>query len=50
MSKRKVIMPYECTMSMMMRRDQMPETFLYETVKSTNSIIDDPSAHVLEYR
>ena len=33
----------------MMWRLQMIDTGAYETVKSNTSIMDDPSAHVLEY-
>ena len=32
---------------MMIRRDLMPATGTYETVKSTHSRMDDPYTHVL---
>ena len=32
-----------------MQIELMPETGAYETMKSAPSIMDDPSAHVLEY-
>ena len=37
-------------MSVMMKRERMSTTGAYATMKSTPSIIDDPSAHVLQYR
>ena len=48
MSKTKIIKPYKDEMSMMMRRDLISETGAYETVKSTNSSMDDTCAHVIE--
>ena len=50
MSGTKIIKPYVDKISMIMRRDHMPETGAYDTVKSTPSSMDDPSVHVLEYR
>ena len=32
-----------------MRKERMPATGSYDTVKSNPSIMDDPSAHVMEY-
>ena len=49
MSKTRMIKPYADAMSMMMQREQMPATGEYETMKSNTSIMDDPSAHVMEY-
>ena len=37
-------------MLMMIQIYLMPETGVYETAKPTPSSMDDPSAHVLEYR
>ena len=34
----------------MMQRDLIPETGAYDTVKFNPSRMDDPYAHVLEYR
>ena len=36
-------------MAIMTQRDLMTEIGVYETVKSTPSSMDDPSAHFLEY-
>ena len=35
--------------SIMIQRERMPDTGAYDTLKSTPSMIDYPSAHVLEY-
>ena len=48
-SKKKITSPSEDSIVMMMQRERMPYTGEYETVKPTPSIVDDPSAHVLEY-
>ena len=48
MSKTKIIKPYEYAMTMIMQIYLMPSTGDYDTVKSTPSDMDDPSAHVLE--
>ena len=50
MSKTKIIRPSTDAISMMiMRREKIPSTGEYYTVKSTHSSTDDPSAHVLEH-
>ena len=48
-SKKKIIRPSADTISMMMQMEHMPDTGAYDTVNSTPSIMDDLSAHVLEY-
>ena len=48
MSKTKIIKPSEYAMEKIMQIDLMPSTGVYDTVKSSPSIMDDPSAHVLE--
>ena len=50
MSKTKIVKPSSDAMAMMMRRYIMPETGAYETVESTSSRMDYPSAYVIEYR
>ena len=50
MSKREIIMPSADAIAMMMWKDRIPDTGEYYTVKSTPSIIDDPFAHVLDYK
>ena len=47
-SKIKNINPFIDTFEMMIHRDIMSETGLYETVKSNPSIMDDPYAHFIE--
>ena len=49
MSKIKRIDTYEYAITMMIHRYIIPATSVYETVNSTPSIVDDPSAHVIEY-
>ena len=34
----------------MIQRETIPETGMYETVKSTPLIVDDQSTHAIEYR
>ena len=46
----KIMRPSADHIFMMLRREWMPATSTYDTMKSTPSIMDDPSAHVLEYR
>ena len=41
--------PSEDAIPIMMRRERMPATGEYDTVKSTPSIMDDTSAHFLDY-
>ena len=48
MSNIKIINPSEESMSIMMQRDLIPATGIYDTVKSTFSSMDDPYSHVLE--
>ena len=36
--------------TMMMQMDSMTATDSHDTVKSTTSIMDDPYAHVLDYK
>ena len=50
MSNTKRIKPSEDSIAMMIRRDLMPATGEYETVKSTTSILYDPYVNVLYYR
>ena len=50
MSKKKIIKPCTDAVAMMIQRDLIPETGVYETVKSTPSIMDNTYIHVLEYR
>ena len=50
MSKTKIMGPSADNVFMIMRREQIPYTGAYDTVKSTPSIMNDPSEHVLEYR
>ena len=49
-SKTKIISPSEDSIEIMMQRERIPATGAYDTVKSTPSIMDDPYAHVLEYK
>ena len=49
MSKTKIIRSYEDAISLIIRRERMPYTGAYDTVRSTTSIMNDPSEHVLEY-
>ena len=42
MSKTKTIRPSADAIAMMVRMELIPETVLYDTVKSTHSIMDDP--------
>ena len=50
MSKKKTIRPSAYEITMMMQREQMPYTSVYNTVKSITSSMYDPSVHVLGYR
>ena len=50
MSNTKMIKPSAAAMAMMIRRERIPATGAYKTVKSTTLIMDDTSVHVLEYR
>ena len=47
MSKTKNIKPYADAMAMMVRRDLIPETDVYETLESTPSRMDDSSSHLI---
>ena len=49
-SKTKRTRPSEDSIAMVVRRDWMPDTGEYYTVNSTPSIMDDPSAHILDYK
>ena len=49
MSKINIFRPSIYVMAMMIQREIMPATGVYETVKSNPSSMDDSSAHVLEY-
>ena len=49
MSKKKTN-PSADAIKMMIWRDVMPTTCAYDTLKSNAWSMDDPSAHVLEYR
>ena len=49
MSKTKIIKTSAEEMETMIQIYLMPATGAYETVKSKPSILDDPSAHVIEY-
>ena len=42
--------PSADAIAMMMQREQMTSTCAYGTVNSTPSIMDDTSAHVIEYK
>ena len=46
MSKTKIMRPSVDAISMIMQRERMPSTGYYDTVKSTPSSMDDPSAQV----
>ena len=46
----KVIMPYAYALVIIIQRDLILNTGVYEAVKSTPSSMDDPSTQVLEYR
>ena len=48
MSNKKIIKPYEDAMTIIMQIDLMPSTGDYDTLNSSPSRMDDPSAHVLE--
>ena len=48
MSNTKIMRSSADAIAMITRRDQMTSTGSYDKVKSTSSIMDDPSAHVLE--
>ena len=50
MSKTKRMKPYVYAISMMMQRENIPATGVYDTVNSTPSKIYDPYEHVLEYK
>ena len=50
MSKTKIMRPSADVITVIMQREQMPATGLYDTVKSTPSSMDDPYAHVIEYK
>ena len=50
MFKTKIMRPSADTIATVMKMERIPATGAYDTVKSTTSIMDDPSAHVLEYR
>ena len=45
---RKIVKPYVDATAIIMQTYMMPETGMYDILKSTNSSIDDPSAHVIE--
>ena len=49
-SKAKYIKPSAYALSVMIERDLIPSTGSYGTVKSNNSITDDPYEHVIGYR
>ena len=50
MSKTKIIKPDADSIAIIMQRDIMPATGTYETLNSSPSIMDYPSARALEYR
>ena len=47
MSNTKTSKPYEDAIEIIMRRERIPYTGVYETTQSTPSSMDDPSIHVL---
>ena len=49
MSKKKLIRPSKDAITMIMQRERVPANIPYDTVKSTPSGMDDPSAHLMEY-
>ena len=50
MSRTKIMRPSADEIDMMMQRGCMPATGTYDIVYSTPSTVDDPSAHILEYK
>ena len=50
MSKTKIMRPSVDAIAVITRREMMPSTGEYDKVKSTPSSMDDPSAHVREYK
>ena len=50
MSKTKIMRFYEDSIAVIMRRERIPVTVTYDTVKSTPSSMYDPYTHVLEYK
>ena len=50
MSKKQIIKPSDYEMAMMIWRERIEETGVYETVKSTPSSMYDPYLHILKYR
>ena len=44
----KIMRSYAYAIAMIMRRERMSASGAYDTLKSTPSIMDYPSAHVLE--
>ena len=50
MSKKKRMRPSSEAIGMIIQRDKMPDIVAHDTVNSTPLRMDDPSAHVLEYR
>ena len=49
MSNIEIIDSSEDAISMMIQRYPLPETGMYETLKSTSAIMYDPYAYVIEY-
>ena len=49
MSKTKIMKPYTDSIATMMQRERITDTGAYETLKSTPSIMNDTSAHVMKY-
>ena len=50
MSKTKIMRPYADDISTIMRRERMPSSGAYDTVKPNTPSMDDTSAYVLGYR
>ena len=50
MYKTKRMRPSADETAMIIQRDRIPATVAYDKVESTSSRMDDPSAHVLDYR
>ena len=42
--------PYADVIDMIMKKEQMSATGEYDSLKQNPSIMDDPSAYVIEYR
>ena len=50
MSKTKIMRPSAYPIATITRRERIPATGAYDTVKSTTSSMDDLSAHVLGFK